>query len=51
MSDKSGSNNRRRTEQVSVRLTLDELVIISEKALKAGFDSLPAFLRHLGLTA
>lgn len=49
MGNRSGTENRRRTEQVSVRLDIDELMKISENALKAGFDSVPEYLRWLGL--
>jgi hypothetical protein len=43
------SENRRRNEQVGVRMTIDELVQISENALNAGYDSVPAYLRDMGL--
>lgn len=43
------SEKRKRTEQVNVRLTLDELMQMSENALNAGFASIPAYLRSLGL--
>lgn len=45
----SGTDKRKRDEQVHVRMTLDELMKISENALNAGYDSIPAYLRDLGL--
>lgn len=49
MSDRSGTETRRRTEQVSVRMDLDEMMKISENALNAGFTTIPEYLRWLGL--
>lgn len=49
MSERSGTENRRRTEQVNVRLDLDELMKISQNALNAGFTTVPDYLRWLGL--
>lgn len=49
--NRSGSNKRLRTEQTNVKMTIDELMQISQNALDAGFDSIPAFLRDLGLKA
>lgn len=49
MSKRSGTEKRRRDQQVSVRLDIDELMKISENALNAGFNSIPAYLRWLGL--
>lgn len=43
------SEKRRREEQVGVRLTIDELMVISENALNAGFTTIPEYLRWLGL--
>jgi len=49
MGARSGTENRQRNEQVSVRLTIDELMKISENALNAGFTTIPEYLRWLGL--
>ena len=49
MGVRSGTNKRRRTEQVSVRMDIDELMKISENALNAGFTSIPEYFRWLGL--
>lgn len=49
MAKRSGSEKRHRTEQVSVRLTIDELMKLADNALNAGFTSIPEYLRHLGL--
>lgn len=43
------SDKRKRNEQVHVRLTLDELMTITDNALDAGFTSIPDFFRSLGL--
>ena len=49
MSERSGTEKRRRTEQVSVRMDIDELMRISENAINAGFTTIPEYLRWIGL--
>lgn len=46
---RSGTEKRRREDQINVRVDIDELMKISDNAFNAGFTSIPAYLRWLGL--